>query len=95
MNGTYWSHIGWIFRGTAQGHSQATLQRYSPDLTKDRYLTLLNNYYYVTLIVCAFVLLGDRRLDDGPVGSIFTNRSVVAFHVACKFGDASVGQPAF
>ena len=57
MNGTYWSHIGWIFRGTAQGHSQATLQRYSPDLTKDRYLTLLNNYYYVTLIACAFVLL--------------------------------------
>jgi len=56
-NGTYWSHIGWIFRGTAQGHSQAVMQRYAPDLTKDRYLSLLNNYYYITLIAAALVLL--------------------------------------
>ncbi len=52
-NGTYWSHIGWIFRGTAQVQSQATMQRYSPDLTKDRYLSLLDKYYYVPIILVA------------------------------------------
>jgi stearoyl-CoA desaturase (delta-9 desaturase) len=55
-NGTYWSHIGWIFRGTAQVQTQATMQRYSPDLTKDRYLSLLDKYYYVPIIVVAAVL---------------------------------------
>ena len=55
-NGTYWSHIGWIFRGTAQGQSQSTMQRYSPDLTKDRYLSLLDKYYYVTIIAAALVM---------------------------------------
>ena len=55
-NGAYWSHIGWIFRGTAQVQSQATMQRYSPDLTKDRYLSLLDKYYYVPIIVVAAVM---------------------------------------
>jgi len=50
-NGTYWSHIGWIFSGTAQVHSEATRQRYSPDLVKDKYLCFLDNYYYLTPIV--------------------------------------------
>jgi fatty-acid desaturase len=52
-NGTYWSHIGWIFRGTAQNQSQATVQRYSPDLLRDRFLVFLNDYYYVTTITVA------------------------------------------
>lgn len=52
-NGTYWSHIGWIFRGTAQNQSEATRQRYSPDLLKDPYLVLLDKYYYVPTLVLA------------------------------------------
>jgi len=56
-NGTYWSHIGWIFRGTAQNHSEAAMQRYSPDLTKDRFHVLLNKYYYVPSIVAAVILM--------------------------------------
>lgn len=55
-NGTYWSHIGWIFRGTAQGHSAATRQRYSPDLLRDPYLVFIDKYYYVTSIVAGVVL---------------------------------------
>lgn len=55
--GTYWSHIGWIFRGTAQGQSEATMQRYSPDLMKDPYLRLLDKYYYATTIIVAAVLI--------------------------------------
>lgn len=55
-DGTYWSHIGWIFRGTAQVHSEAVMQRYSPDLMKDPYLRFLDKYYYVTAIVVGAVL---------------------------------------
>ena len=55
-DGVWWSHIGWIFQGTAQSQSQATRQRYSPDLMKDRILRFLDNYYYVTLISAAVVL---------------------------------------
>jgi stearoyl-CoA desaturase (delta-9 desaturase) len=32
------------------------MQRYSPDLTKDRYLSLLDKYYFVPIIVVAAVL---------------------------------------
>ena len=55
-NGTYWSHIGWIFRGTAQGHSEAVMQRYSPDLMRDPYLVFLNKYYYLTAVAVGGVL---------------------------------------
>lgn len=55
-NGTYWSHIGWIFRGTAQNQSQATMQRYSPDLMRDKVHVFLEKYYYITPIVGAIVL---------------------------------------
>lgn len=55
-NGTYWSHIGWIFRGTAQAQSEAMRQRYSPDLLKDPYLRILDKYYYVTTIALGVLL---------------------------------------
>ncbi|HLL99681.1 MAG TPA: hypothetical protein VK400_01390, partial [Pyrinomonadaceae bacterium] len=31
-DGTFWSHIGWILKGKAQDHDEATEQRYAPDL---------------------------------------------------------------
>ena len=55
-NGVWWSHIGWIFEGTAQLQPEAVRQRYSPDLMKDGYLRWLDNYYYVSTLVLAAVL---------------------------------------
>jgi fatty-acid desaturase len=55
-HGTYWSHIGWIFRGTAQAHPMSVMQRYSPDLLRDPYLRFLDNYYYLTAIVVGGIL---------------------------------------
>src|SRR5690606_12294345 len=52
-SGTYWAHIGWIFRGTAQNQSWATMQRYCPDFANDRFHQVLNKYYYVPLIIVA------------------------------------------
>ena len=55
-NGTYWAHMGWIFQGTAQSHSQTAMQKYSPDLMRDPYLVLIDKYYWVTTIVVAAIL---------------------------------------
>ena len=55
-NGTYWAHMGWIFRGKAQNQDEATMRRYAPDLMKDKVLVFFNNYYYATPIIAGIVL---------------------------------------
>ncbi|HEV8590571.1 MAG TPA: fatty acid desaturase [Pyrinomonadaceae bacterium] len=49
--GTYWAHIGWIFRGTGQNYPFPVQVRYCPDIAKDRFQVLLDKYYYVPLII--------------------------------------------
>jgi stearoyl-CoA desaturase (delta-9 desaturase) len=55
-NGTYWAHIGWIFRGTAQVQPESVVQRYSPDLVKDPYLRFIDKYYWVTSVIVGGIL---------------------------------------
>jgi len=55
-SGTYWAHIGWIFRGTAQVQPDSAVQRYSPDLLRDPVLRFLEKYYYLTPIVVGLLL---------------------------------------
>ncbi len=54
--GFWWAQIGWIVWGTAQDHDTATLQRYVPDLLKDKGQILISRFYYVPIIVSAFIL---------------------------------------
>jgi stearoyl-CoA desaturase (delta-9 desaturase) len=54
--GFWWAHMEWILKGTAQDHDQATLNKYVPDLMKDRFHVVLAKYYYIPLIVSGFVL---------------------------------------
>lgn len=54
--GLWWSHVGWIIRGVAQRHDQATLQRFVPDLLKDRYYVWLSRYFYAPQIVLGAIL---------------------------------------
>lgn len=56
INGVFWSHIGWIFQGTAQNQPQAVRQRYSPDLLKDPYLVFIDKWYWVSTVLLAGVL---------------------------------------
>ena len=56
-DGGWWAHIGWIVRGTAQDHDRATLERYAPDLIKDRYYVWLNKFYFLPPLVLAIALL--------------------------------------
>jgi stearoyl-CoA desaturase (delta-9 desaturase) len=55
-DGGWWAHVGWILRGTAQNHDQATIEHYAPDLTRDRYYLWLNRYFYIPLIVVGIAL---------------------------------------
>jgi stearoyl-CoA desaturase (delta-9 desaturase) len=55
-DGGWWAHMGWILWGTAQNHDQATIARYAPDLIKDRYYRLLNEFYYVPILVVGVML---------------------------------------
>jgi fatty-acid desaturase len=57
IKGLYWAHIGWIFQGTAQTQSEATMNRYSPDLMKDPVHRFMNKYYWVSSVLVAAVLL--------------------------------------
>ena len=52
----YWAHLGWIIRGTAQGHDEATLARYVPDLLKDPVHVLMARYYSVFTILLGVIL---------------------------------------
>lgn len=77
-NGSYWAHMGWIFRGTAQNQPEAAVQRYSPDLARDPFLRALDKYYYVTPIVAGIILFAIGGLPMVLWG-IFM-RTVLAWH---------------
>ena len=54
--GFWWAQIGWIVWGTAQDHDRKTLQKYVPDLMKDKGHAIISRFYYVPIIVSAFIL---------------------------------------
>jgi len=56
LKGFWWAQIGWIVWGTAQDHDRKTLQKYVPDLIKDNGHALISRFYYVPIIVSAFIL---------------------------------------
>ena len=56
-DGRWWAHMGWILRGRAQQHGAAVMNRYAPDLMKDRFHVLLNRVYWVPLTVLGVALL--------------------------------------
>jgi stearoyl-CoA desaturase (delta-9 desaturase) len=55
-DGRWWSHMGWIMRGTAQQHEESVLRRYAPDLMKDPVHVWLNRLYFVPLILLGLLL---------------------------------------
>ena len=76
--GTYWAHMGWIFKGTAQNQSEATMNRYSPDLMKDRFHVVVNKYYWVTSVVVAAILMAIGGWQMVLWGIVL--RTVVGWH---------------
>src|ERR1700730_3498704 len=56
-DGGWWAHIGWMLKGTAQSHDRETMERYAPDMMKDRFHVLFNRIYWLPLVVLAIGLL--------------------------------------
>lgn len=58
-DGKWWSHMGWILNGSLHNNS-AVLERYAPDLMKDRFYRWLNVYHWlpVTLLGLLFFAFG-------------------------------------
>lgn len=54
--GGYWAHLGWIIRGNAQEHDDATLTRFVPDLLKNPVQVFMAKYYYVFTIILGIIL---------------------------------------
>jgi fatty-acid desaturase len=76
--GFWWAHIGWIIKGPAQDHDQATFKKYVPDLLKDKYHILIARFFYLPLIVSAFILFAIGGWDMVLWG-VFV-RIVVGWH---------------
>lgn len=55
-SGFWWPQIGWVLWGRAQDHDEATMKKYVPDLLKDKGHALISRYFYVPIIVSAFIL---------------------------------------
>jgi stearoyl-CoA desaturase (delta-9 desaturase) len=77
-NGTYWAHMGWIFRGTAQVQPQTAMQRYCPDFANDRFHQLLDRYYWVPTVIVAAALFAIGGLSMVLWGVFL--KTVVGWH---------------
>ena len=56
-DGGWWAHIGWMLKGTAQSHDRETMERYAPDMMKDKFHVMANSFYWVPIILLAIALL--------------------------------------
>ena len=77
-HGTYWAHIGWIFRGTSQNQTEETMRRYCPDMIDDKVHRVLNRFYWVPT-----VLVGVGLYAIGGFGMMLWGiflRTVVGWH---------------
>jgi stearoyl-CoA desaturase (delta-9 desaturase) len=55
-DGGWWSHIGWMLKGTAQQHEPEVMMRYAPDLMKEPFYAWLNRWYFVPIIALGLLL---------------------------------------
>ena len=57
QEGGWWAHVGWIMFGQAMHHDTQILQRYVPDLSRDRYHVWLTTWHWVPQLVVGLALL--------------------------------------
>jgi len=76
--GFWWAQAGWLISGTAQDHDEETLNKYVPDLMRDKGHRLISRFFYLPLVVSAmiFFLAGGWSM---VVWGVFV-RVVVGWH---------------
>jgi fatty-acid desaturase len=55
-DGGWWAHIGWILTGTGQQHERAVVERYAPDLTKDKFHVWLDRLFWLPTVLLGVAL---------------------------------------
>jgi fatty-acid desaturase len=65
QDGTWWAHVGWILTGKALHSETAVLDRYAPDLARDRVHVWLSKYHWIPLTTSGAVLFAAGALFGG------------------------------
>jgi len=68
--GGWWAHTGWLLFGNALHAQTEVLNRYSPDLGRDRFHVWLSKYHWIPLTASGLVLFGAGWLLGGPINAV-------------------------
>jgi fatty-acid desaturase len=63
--GGWWAHTGWLLFGNAMHAQTELLQRYVPDLSRDRFHVWLSKYHWIPLTASGVVLFALGWLTGG------------------------------
>lgn len=55
-DGAWWSHMLWVMFGTSMHSNTVALNKYAPDLARERFYLVLNKYHWVPLTVLGLVI---------------------------------------
>ena len=86
-HGTYWAHMGWIFRGVAQNQPEPVMRRYSPDLVKDPFQVVLDKFFWVPIVAAGIVLFAIGGYSMVLWGIFF--RTVLGWHATWLVNSAT------
>jgi stearoyl-CoA desaturase (delta-9 desaturase) len=68
--GGWWAHTGWLLWGNALHAQTEVLERYVPDLGRDRFYVWLSKYHWIPLVVSGALLLGLGWLAGGWASAV-------------------------
>jgi fatty-acid desaturase len=68
--GGWWAHTGWILWGNALHAQTEALNRYSPDLARDRFYVWLSRYHWIPLAVSGVLLFSLGWLTGGAGNAV-------------------------
>jgi len=68
--GGWWAHTGWLLFGNALHAQTEVLNRYSPDLGRDRFHVWLSKFHWIPLTASGLLLFGLGWLTGGPMNAI-------------------------
>jgi sn-1 stearoyl-lipid 9-desaturase len=85
--GTWWAHAGWILSGAGLHHDSVVLERYVPDLTRDRVHVGLSRWHWTSNIAVGVGLLAYGGIPYVLWGIFF--RTTVGLHATWLVNSAT------
>ncbi len=68
--GGWWAHAGWLLFGQALHAQTEALERYAPDLGRDRFHVWMSKYHWLPITVSGALLFGGGWLFGGWVNGV-------------------------